>query len=89
MAQLDVLVAHQQHAASGCGAPPEVGMAVLWLGTCCCSFPHLSVCAAAAAEQAARLAEAIAPLPYTVYPSADELVSVGIQRLQAVEVAAG
>ena len=48
---------------------------------CCRSFPHHGVHAAAAAEQAARLAAGLAPLPYRA--TVDELLSVGIQRLQA------
>ena len=61
-------------------APPVVAMVSLWLGTRCCSFPHLRVRAAAAAERAARVAVGLAPLVYN--PTVDEVVSVGIQRLQ-------
>ncbi len=61
-------------------APPVVAMVSLWPGTCCCCFPHHSVHAAAAAEQAARLAVGLTPLIYK--PAVDEVVSVGIQRLQ-------
>ncbi len=57
-------------------------MVLLWLGTCCCSFPRHSVRAAADAEQAARLAVGLAPLSYTYHPTVDALLSVGIQRLQ-------
>ena len=58
---------------------------LLWLGICCFSFPYHSVHAAAAemrAEQAAQLAVGETPLPYTYEPTLDELVSVGIRRLQ-------
>ena len=57
-------------------------MIPLSLGTCCCSFPHHGVHAAADAEQAARLAVGLAPVPYTYHPTVDVLVPVGIQRLQ-------
>ena len=80
-----MLVTHQQPAAPGCGPPPEVAMLSLWLGTCCCSFPHHSVHAAAAEVCAKRLAQravGATPVPHTLKPTVVELLPVGIQRLQ-------
>lgn len=63
----------------------------LWLGTCCCSFPHLVRAAAAELVQLhaelviKKLDEARLPCTYKGlkgYPTMDELLSVVIQRLQ-------
>ncbi len=57
----------------------------MWLGACHCDFPQCMIRAAAAemdAEQAAQLAEGETLLHYTYDPTVDELVTVGIQRLQ-------
>ena len=85
LAQLTVLLLHQKHAAPVCGASPEVARVLLWLGTCYCSFLHLGVCGAAAeadANQPAQLVVGELLLQYKYDSGVDELVSVGIQRLQ-------
>ncbi len=79
------------NAAPRCGPPPEVAIVSLWLGTCCCSFPHIVRAAAAEIDQLhaelviKKLEEARLPCTYNRskgYPTLDELLSVGIQRLQ-------